>query len=384
MVRCLKSWKAGFYAYMLLSSMVFGAYLVMARDLVKSELGYDFRFMTWLVAAENAPMLFSVLAGGLGDVLGRRHVLLIGALASVPLYMMGVSSLKVLPLLAALYVTLWTISSPSVTGAFLDATESSGIQYSLYAMFGSIGWGSGGLIAGFLKLVGGTHAVFIFASLAMIVASLAAYFSYPEHEVSERATMPQVFRGVRAVLPTFAVVTGIMVAITLFYGNYSLRLREIAGSTQAFALIYTALPAAAGALVRPLAGHLSDRFSPKTMLAITIIGYITLFPLMTASWGLTAVLLWLVPFYPFMDQGSMMLISRRLPRSLQAVAAGVWTTASSAAGVLVLIASQTPVVSDLWSITALSVASLLTSLLILLVLVNHISTRKNIHLRSTL
>ncbi len=376
MVRCLRGWKAGFYAYMLLTSMVFGAYLVMARDLVKSELGYDFRFMTLLVAAENAPMLFSVLAGGLGDVLGRRHVLLVGALASVPLYMMGVSSLKVLPLLAAMYVTLWTVSSPSVTGAFLDATESSGIQYSLYAMFGSIGWGSGGLIAGFLKMVCGTYSVFVFASIAMVAASLAAYLTYPEHAVSSKATIPHVFRGIKAVLPSFAVVTGVMVAITLFYGNYSLRLREIAGSTQAFALVYTALPAAVGAFVRPLAGHLSDRFSPKTMLAITIIGYIALFPLMTASWGLAAVLLWLVPLYPFMDQGSMMLISRRLPRSLQGVAAGVWTTASSAAGVLVLVASRTPLINNLWSITALSVASLVTSLLMLLFLVNHYGSRK--------
>ncbi|MCD6323928.1 MAG: MFS transporter [Desulfurococcales archaeon] len=322
----MERWKVGFYVYMLLSSMVYGIYSVMSRDLVKTYLGFDYRFMTVLISAETIPMLFSVLAGGLGDVISRRNVLALGTLASVPLYLMGVLRLDVLPLLAAGYVSLWTLASPSVTGAFLDATSSSGMQYSLYAMFGSIGWGSGGLLAGLLKGAGGKSTTFAFAAIAMAISFVAAYLSYPKNLVSKQASPKQVFRGVKDVAPLFVIVAGVMASINLFYGNYSLRLREIAGSTELFGVIYTTLPAATGALVRPIAGRLSDRFSPKAMLAFTILAYIVLFPLMSSSWGLPAVLLWLIPLYPFMDQGSMMTVSRSLPASLQGVAAGVIST----------------------------------------------------------
>ncbi len=363
----MQRWKAGFYVYMFLSSLVNGMYLVMSRDLVQTELGYDYRFMTVLVSAETIPMLFSAFAGGLGDVVGRKNLLALGVLASIPLYLMGVLDLSAFPLLVAGYISLWTLSSPSVTGAFLDATASSGTQYSLYALFGSIGWGTAGVITGLLKELGGRGLPFAFASAAMGASFIAAFLSYPESLVSRSATPEQVFKGVRDVSALFIVIAGVMASIKLLYGNYSLRLREIAGSTELFGLIYTGLPAITGAAARLIAGRLSDKFSPKLMLAAVISAYIVLFPLMTASWGVPAIVLWIIPLYPFMDQGSMMTVSRALPPSLQGVAAGVISTASSLAGVIVLASSFTPVVQSMWTITLLSMAASGTSLAILFI-----------------
>ena len=362
----MRSWRVGFYTYMLLTSLTLGIYLVISRDLVKTVLGYDFRFMTSLIAAANLPLLFSIFAGGLGDVIGRRNLMLLGALASIPIYLMGVFSLSYFPLLTAAYMTLWAFASPSVTGAFLDATASSGLQYSLYSMFGVAGWGLGGLLAGYLKELIGVHLAFTIAAVILGAAFIAAFLTYPRGFTSEGAKVAEVFQGVRTSTTLFAVISLLMISINLFYGNYVLRLREIAGSTEMFGLIYTALPATMGVIVRPLAGYLSDKFSPKILLAFSLIGYTILFPLMDLSYGLVAIIFWLIPLYPFQDQGSMMLLSRSLKLSLQGVAAGILYTASSLAGLVVLVVSETPVVNDLNMITAFSELSALIGLVILL------------------
>ena len=362
----MRDWRIGFYAYMLLTNFTLGIYLVISRDLVKTELGYDYRFMTLLIAASNIPLLFSVFAGGLGDVLGRKNLVLLGVLASLPVYSMGVFGLGYLPLLTALYMTLWAFASPSVTGAFLDATASSGLQYSLYSMFGAAGWGLGGLLAGYLKNLIGVTSVFTLAALAIAAAFAAAFLTYPEEHTSKGAKAIEVLHGVRKSITLFAVISFLMISINLFYGNYALRLREIAGSPEMFGLVYTALPATMGVIVRPLAGRLSDKFSPKTMLAASLAGYAIIFPLMNSSYGILAIILWLIPLYPFQDQGSMMLLSRSLKSSLQGMASGILYTASSLSGLVVLLASGTPLVKDMSTITALSEVSALTGLAILL------------------
>ena len=57
----MRDWRIGFYAYVLLTNFTLGIYLVISRDLVKTELGYDHRFMTSLIAASNIPLFFPFL-----------------------------------------------------------------------------------------------------------------------------------------------------------------------------------------------------------------------------------------------------------------------------------------------------------------------------------
>jgi len=362
----MRDWRVGFYTYMLLTNFTLGIYLVISRDLVKTELGYDYRFMTSLIAASNIPLLFSIFAGALGDVLGRKNLVLLGALASLPIYFMGVLGLDYFPLLTATYMTLWAFASPSVTGSFLDATASSGLQYSLYSMFGAAGWGLGGLLAGYLRNLIGVASVFTLAALAIAAAFAIAFLTYPKERTSEGAKATDVIYGVKTSLSLFIVISLLMISINLFYGNYALRLREIAGSPEMFGLVYTALPATMGVIVRPLAGRLSDKFSPKAMLVASLTGYAILFPLMNFSYGLLAIILWLIPLYPFQDQGSMMLLSRSLRLSLQGVAAGMLYTASSLSGLVVLLASGSPLVKDMNTITTFSEACALAGIAILL------------------
>jgi len=255
----LSRWKIGFYLYMLATSITFGIYLVVSRDIAYNEYVDQYGFVVWLIAAENIPSVFSVLAGGLGDVLGRRRLLIIGSLSFIPLLLMGYLPSRLLPFLAGGYIALWTLSSPSVTGALLDATSSSGFQYSLYTMFGSIGWGVGGLLGGYLKAFGGRPLSFTAASVIILGGFTAAYLTYPRHAYGGLAKMEDVSRGIRKLSLTFVGLTSLFMSIMIFYGSFAIKLRDIAGSPQMFGLLYTTLPALTGTLVRPIAGIISDK-----------------------------------------------------------------------------------------------------------------------------
>lgn len=350
----LESWRLGFYVYILLANMVYGMYLVTSRDAVKSFMGFDYRFMTLLVAAENIPALFSIFGGGLGDVFGRRKTLFLGMLGAVPIFLMGATGIDYLPVLASLYILLWSISGPSVTGALLDATGSSGIHYSLYAMFGTIGWGLGGPVAGILTSRYGREIVFLLAGVSLFIGFLSAYIFFPRHAGGRGSTPRDILHGARLVLPIFIAGTFAMAGLTLFFGNFSLILREAAGSPEVFGLVYTLLPAILGTIARPVSGILSEKTKPINLALVAILTYIVLVLALVYSSGILIFILWLIPVYPFIDQGFMMTISRRLPRKLQALAVGVWTTAMSFGGIIVLCLGFTPITSSIYTITAAS------------------------------
>lgn len=356
-------WKHSFYLYMLASSTAFGIYIVVSRDIAYNRLEDQYQFVMLLVALENIPSIFSVAAGGLGDVIGRRKLVMIGALSSLPLLLMGYLPVNLLPLLAGAFITLWTIGSPSVTGALLDATSSSGLQYSFYAMFGSIGWGIGGLLGGVLLGLGSKSIPFTVASIVILLGFLTAYAFYPSNAVGKSASFRDVGNGIQKVFWIFITITLLFMGVTMLYGSFAIKLRGIVGSPELFGLVYTALPAITGSIVRPFSGILSDKIKPVKMLMMVITGYLVIFPLLAISTGYVAVALWLIPLYPLMDQASMMAISRKLPNRLQGVAAGIWNTAYSLAGLLVLLVTNIVIPKDIWIVMAISTLSLLISIL---------------------
>ncbi len=348
-----ESWRLGFYAYALLSNMVFGMYIVASRDLVKQVLGNDYSFISFLIAAENMPAIFSVVAGGLSDVLGRKGLILLG-LAGVPaLALMYVAPIDVLPVLAGTYVTFWTISIPSVMGTLLDRTRSSSMHYSIYAMFGSVGWGLSGVLAGFLAGAFGDRIVFVVAAALLGTGLMFAYATHPGGGGGVSAR--DVLAGAKLVLlPLLAAATSIAAADG-FYGVFSLKLRDIAGSSEVFGLLYTTLPALVGVFARPAAGVVTERLGALRSFFCVVASYAVVLPLMAVTSGPVAVMFWILPLWPFLDQSMVMLISRSLPGCLQGLAAGVVNTAYSLAGLLVLMAALTPAFSSLYvaAVTAL-------------------------------
>ena len=341
----VEHWRVGFYAYALLSSMVFGMYVVASRDLVKQVLGNDYGFISFLVAAENIPAIFSVITGGLSDMVGRRGLILLGFAGVPALALMFLAPIRVIPVLAGLYVTFWTISIPSVMGTLLDRTGSSSMHYSIYAMFGSMGWGLSGVLAGFLAGAFGDRAVFVVAAALLGAGLTSAYVTHPGGGggVSTR----EVLAGAKLVLFPLLAAAASIAAADGFYGVFSLKLRGIAGSSEVFGLLYTTLPALVGVFARPVAGILVERLGALKSFFCVIASYAVVLPLMAVTSGFIAVVFWVLPLWPFLDQSMVMLISRSLPGRLQGLATGVVNTAYSLAGLLVLVAALTPAFSSL-------------------------------------
>jgi hypothetical protein len=86
--------------------------------------------------------------------------------------------------------------------------------------------------------------------------------------------------------------------------------------------------------VRPLAGVLVDRFKADLVLASTFLAYAIYNTILFYTTGLTFILLWLIPLYPFRDVAQAMALSRRVNQNLQATVAGflnmLWGLASLA------------------------------------------------------
>ncbi len=366
----IKAWKTGFYTYFLFVNIGFGMYLTISRDTIHSLLGYDYSFMSLVVAAENIPLLFSVIGGGLGDVIGRRHLVLVGSVSAIPLLLIPFLPLNLLPLMASLYVLFWSLAQPSITGALLHATSSSGVQYSIYAVFGTIGWGIGGPLAGVLIRIYGGTASWVTASIITLTGFLVAYLLFPPQATGGSASPSDLLRALRLVYPYFLANVLAMSGFLLFYGNYSLVLRGRISDPGLYGLIYTFIPSIIGIITRPLIGVASERIEPLRIALAGILTYIVVTTGLYYSSGLLMVILWAVPVYPLVDQGFMLTYSRRLPSSLQAFASGLWGTAFSMGGILVLLAGVSPTSSSLtWiycssEILLISSASLLIPLLL--------------------
>jgi MFS family permease len=103
-----------FYAASFMLGVVGGAYYTVSRDIVYKHVGLDYVFMSLLIASETVPGFFSVVGGMVGDVIGRRRMLLLGALSSIPLALIGFTSVEFIPLLILVYGVATSMAQPSI------------------------------------------------------------------------------------------------------------------------------------------------------------------------------------------------------------------------------------------------------------------------------
>ncbi|MCD6300721.1 MAG: MFS transporter [Staphylothermus sp.] len=361
------NWLTGFNISNFLLNIVIGMYMLLTRDYVKTVLGYDYTFMTVLIASETLPSIVSVIGGSIGDIIGRKKVLGLSMLGMIPLGLMGILEISYLPILAGIYWAMNGISQSIIMGALLHATNSSGRSYGYFMTYATLGWGLGGPIAGYLVPITGIRTCFILVSIIYAISIIIALSVFPKTAIGGEADLKEVFLGIKTVAYVFFAGSLVLAGINLFFGNYSLRLRDIAGSPEVFGIMLTLLPAILGAIVRPIAGVLSDKINPLTVALIGSIMELACITTLYYSWGLLAILIWLIPAFPFLDQGYTMLLSRRLPGRLQALAAGIRVTMSSIGGLIVLMLAPTFISTNLFYILLTSALMIITSIILLII-----------------
>ncbi len=364
-LRC-RAWAICYTAYLFLYSSAYGSYVAVSRAMARDLLGNDYTFLTYLIAAETVPSMLAVFAGALADVVGRRRLMLIGVLSAVPLALMTRSPLQFYPLLAGLHVTLFTLSSPSITGTYLAATSSSGISYSYYGIGGSLGWAFGGVIGSALKGAFDVPASFTYSSLAVIAGFTFAYVCYPTHvNLGRAASFKESLRTVRYARNALVPVILALIALELMWNASSYKIRVFVNSEglgdTIYGVIYVMVPGVLGAVLRPLAGYLSDRHSVRTMFLLSVLSYSAVFTAFTVLPPPIFLIAWFLPMYQFFDQAAMMGVSRALPREYQATAAGAMSTAWTLAGLSVLVLSPFMGSATLATINLLAAALFATS-----------------------
>ncbi len=339
-IRC-RVWGSCYVIYLFLYSSAYGSYVAVSRAVAKDILGADYTFLTYLIAAETIPAILAVFAGALADVIGRRRLIVAGLLSATPFALMARAPLQLYPLLAGLHITLFTISSPSVTGTYLAATSSSGIRYSFFGMGGSLGWAFGGVIGSALMGALGAPASFTYSSLAVATGFLLAYACYPTHiELGRATSLRESLISVKYARNTLIPVILALVALELMWNASSYKIRayvslERLGDTL-YGVVYVMVPGILGAILRPLAGYMSDRYSVRSMFLLSVLSYSAVFTAFTTLPPPFFLIAWFIPVYQFFDQATMMGISRSLPREYQATAAGAMSTAWTLAGLSVL------------------------------------------------
>jgi len=326
-------------------TLAWGLYFTASRIYVKEVLGGTFTDIALLTSLEFLPALLSTFWGYLGDVLGRRKIILLGFL-SVPAFMMiGFTGIPWVLILAFIASLASTIAWPSVVAAVVSDIEEVGSRkYSIYAMGGSIGWGLGSISMGFLFSMGGMKLVSIMTALFMALAFTLFYIMYPEAygQSFKREHGISVFKNIVRNKIIIAFLLAVIISyfgLEFSYNILSIKLYNELGRNEVFyGIFFGGITAFLGALFRPIAGGIVDTLGETRSFIVTLISYTLLLYGLALAKGWVMALLWIIPIYPLYDTAAVTATSKALPPELRATAIGTYGTAVSIAGSLVVIA----------------------------------------------
>ncbi len=333
------NYKLSYMIVMYLLGVIFSLYYTYTRTVIGKTLGEDYGFIALMVAMESIPGFFAVLLGFASDKIGRRKMLFTGFLASIVLFIMGNVDPRVYPLLAFAYMFFYMSFQPTVYGIVLHSVGGKGLDFSWFLLVGSLGWATGGVIPGLIETHLGSAGVFYFGSILLITATLLSIIFYPSRLAIEKIFLSEFTLSIKKhTLIILGLVIG-SAGVGLFIGAYALKLYAMIQDTLKFGLVFSSIPGIFGSLVRPLAGYIVDKYSPEKVLAAVFIAYMILGLIIINISGILIIILWFTPLYPFYETSGYTMLSRRLPPSLQATAAGLFSTAVSISGFINMFAS---------------------------------------------
>jgi len=354
-------------------TLAWSLYFTASRIYVKEVLGGTFTDIALLTSLEYLPALFSTVWGYLGDILGRRRIILIGFLSAPAFMLIGFTGLPWVLILAFIASLASTIAWPSVVATVVSDIEESGTRkYSIYAMGGSIGWGMGSILMGFLYSLGGIKLVTITVATFRILATVLFYSVYPKiyrQDVNVTIGGKQTLRSILE--NNFLMFFLLAVAISYFglefsYNILSIKLYSELGRNEIYyGIVFGGVTAFLGAFFRPIAGRIVDLIGEIRSFAVTLISYTLLLYGLAIAKGWFMVLLWTIPVYPLYDTAAVTIASKALPPKVRATAIGTYGTAISVAGNLVVIAGP---LADIFGVDKATIFSSILQLLALMLM----------------
>ncbi|WFO75931.1 MFS transporter [Desulfurococcaceae archaeon MEX13E-LK6-19] len=331
----VERWLKAFAIAFLLEGLGTSIYFTYSRPYIIENLGEAYGLAALLASAELIPSIFSVVAGMIGDRIGRRNLILVGILRFPALTLLAYINPVYAPVAVALMYLGTALSAPSSLGTVLEAGGRSGKIYAWITFFAGIGWALGGLVPGIFKQYIGGIGLFLLAGIFLAISPIIQFAYYPKGLKGRSISLQEVFEGIKRSTAVVLAILFSTAGLTMFYSLLLVKIYREVGNLFIYGLVTMSLAALTGSLMRPLSGKLVDKYDPDIVLALSLIAYMILNVFLYISSGLILLVLWLVPIFPFKDTAQTMSISRRLPPELQATAAGIIATVNSIAGLLI-------------------------------------------------
>mgnify|MGYP000150214231 CR=1 FL=1 len=132
-------------AYLLLT-LGWGLYYNTSRPWIEEKMGYNYNFLLLLVAVEYGPLLLSIIAGVISDLLGRVKIIALGLFQSIAFALIPFLGLMYLPIVILLASFFSIFPWMNIIALTMIIGRKSGKVYAYIALGGSLGWGLSGII----------------------------------------------------------------------------------------------------------------------------------------------------------------------------------------------------------------------------------------------
>jgi len=345
-----------------LEALGWGLYYAISRIYIKEFLGGTYTDVLLLSAAEYAPVLSSAFWGMLADRFGRKKFILLGLFSAPSLALVGYFGIPYVQFFVFIASLAWAASWPSIIAPIVSEKTESGFRYGVVTLGGSLGWGLGCSLMGFIYGFGNVSLVTLTAGLFLALSYIVFYLAFPrKYDVAHGEGVSD-FKGIRNLPRTmllFLLAAGVSYfGISWAFNVLSIKLYvELGRNEVLYGIFYGGLTSLIAAIVRPYVGKLSDQIGSLKLYRIALISYSILVTALALSRGFITAILWLIPVYPFYDISLVSTVSRLAPNHLKASALGSMYTVISLSGTLVFIAG--PLTDILGSQNSVICASLL-------------------------
>ena len=250
--------------------------------LYAQSLGASPQLVGWAVGASTMTgVLMKLPAGAISDVIGRRRLLLAGAIvfALAPFFYTFATGVMILILLRFIHGNATALFGPTASAFISDISQPQerGIRLGLYSSFQGIGQAIGPVIGGWLITLAGFSIAFSVSGYIGVAGLLLLLLLIRDTDKSEgradrasfTAGLGEVFRN-RSIIVTSCAVAAMMLAVGAYNGFLPLYASEFVGLDASRIGTIFGVQVVTALMTRPLMGRLSDRVGRKNLILVAL------------------------------------------------------------------------------------------------------------------
>lgn len=303
--------------------VAWGVVFTFTTRYVAVELKGGVRAMMLFTALNWGFTLFGLLAGTISQRIGEKKTILLGTLCSPPLLLATlIEDPYLLSILISITTLPWVLSWSVVIKVFFStASGGQGKEYGEYTVGTGLGFFIGSVSTGILYGLGGPRLIFVSTSIMLVAPPFIYYWAYPASIRREKVVDPSIEPVVKKLSKPFM---SLLLAVFTRELLYSIAPNKLDSSLELILAsvddwlryMFYGIVYSGGALISPLvrliAGRIVDKYGAIRIYVATVAGYVLVYWLFIETYGLTSILVWQIPLYPFLDISFNTLVAQKL------------------------------------------------------------------------